>query len=247
MPKIKSAWKIMTISLGVLLILSLLWQYYALRDFQSEFDRIQAKSKAVLQYAVDQGVVFDEEFADEFGSVPEETEIEPVEVGVDDDPYTGNENAQATIIVFDDPQCPFSGKMHESLSEARKEFSGEELRIVYRDFPLPGHAQALPAAKAIGAAGKQDKFMEMADKVFANQDSLSADSYVQWAKELGLDIDKFEEDSASESIQEEIAKDIADAKSYGASGTPAVYLSGQQIGGYLEPDALIEIIQAELE
>jgi len=237
----------LAISLGALLIISLIWQYFTIKDFQVESDRINAKSEAILQYAVDQGLVFDKAFEDEFGEVPEPTEIEPIEVSVDDDPFTGNEDAQATIVVFDDFQCPFSAKMHESLATIRDEFSDGELRIVYRDLPLGGHSEAMAAAKAVAAAGKQDKSFEMADKIFANQADLSVDNYVGWAREIGLDISQFETDMTSDEAKAEIENDIAEAEEYGASGTPTVYLNGMVIGGYMPAEDLAEVVREELE
>ncbi|MFC1721386.1 DsbA family protein [Patescibacteria group bacterium] len=244
----KNAWKILAIALGALLIISLIWQYYTLKDFQSEFDRIQAKEKEVLQYAVDQGVVLDDQFAEEFDTeIPEPAPpIDPSEVSADDDPYSGNEDAKVSLIVFDDYECPFCAKMHDSVNTIRGKFTEEELKIVFRDFPLSFHTNAAPAARTVNAAGNQDKFFEMADLVYANQEELSAEKYLEFAEELGLDIDQFKSDMAEEELQAEIDKDLADAESYGVSGTPAVFLDGVQIGGFLEADQLEKKIREKL-
>jgi len=238
----KNPWKLMTILLAVLFIISLVWQYYTVKEFDAEFQRLEAKSQAILDYAKEQGVTF--EGNDELAAEAEP--VNPEDVSADDDPYTGDEDAQATLIVFDDFECPFCGKMHETLSEVRPEFTGQELRIVYRDFPLAGHENAEDAAKAAGAAGKQGKFVEMADLIFVNQAELGPDKYKEWAEQLGLDVDQFEVDMNSDEVAAEIAHDFEEAQSYGINGTPTVYLNGEKIGGWVQKDELIPLIQEKL-
>ena len=232
----------MTILLAVLFIISLAWQYYTVREFDAEYQRLEAKSQQVLQFAKEQGVVFDG--SDELAAEAEP--VNPEDVSADDDFYTGAEDAQATLIVFNDFECPFSGKMHETLNEVRPEFTDQELRIVYRDFPLSGHENAEGAAKAVASAGKQGKFLEMADLIVANQAELAPEKYKEWAGQLGIDIDQFESDMNSEAIAEEVVHDYEEGVSYGINGTPTVYLDGIQIGGWVEKDELIEKVRSRL-
>ncbi len=184
----KNPWKFVSILLGALVILTLLWQYFTLLDFKTEFEKMQTKSEELLAYAQNQGVVVPNE-AEELEPLQK---VDPADVSADDDPHTGNTDAKMTIIVFDDFECPFCVKMHESLAEIRQKFTEDELRIVYRDFPLSGHENAMPAAKAAGAAFEQGEYFAMADLIFDNQADLSEDKYLEFAEELGLDIEKIQ-------------------------------------------------------
>ncbi|MFC1617754.1 DsbA family protein [Patescibacteria group bacterium] len=237
----KNPWKFIAIMFAALVLITLVWQYVTVQKFDEDFKRLEEKTTTILEYAQEQGVVVPGEDRPE-----PPPPVNPEDVSADDDPYTGNEDAKATIIVFDDFECPFCGKMHETLSEVRKKFSDGELRIVYRDFPLSGHKNALPAAKAAAAAREQGKYFRMADLIFDNLKELSDEKLLEFAEELGLDMDQFKKDLEKEEFQAEIDKDMEDAKSYGVTGTPAVFLNGEQIGGYLEVSALEEEIKEKL-
>jgi len=244
----KNPWKILALALGGLLIISLVWQYFTLRDFDSEFQYLQGKSAAVLNLAKEQGVVFGQEFANEYGAEALEPlpDPEPIDVSADDDFYSGREDAKLSLIVFNDYQCPFSAKVHESIKQVRSEFSESDLKIVYRDLPLEFHGDANAAALAVNAAGEQGKFWDMADLVFANQSELTEDNFQRWAVELGLDKEKFTAALKSAQTQAEIDNDIAEAKSYQASGTPTMFLEGMVIGGYLDAGELADKIREKL-
>jgi protein-disulfide isomerase len=87
------------------------------------------------------------------------------------------------------------------------------------------------AAKAAVAAGKQGKFYEMHDKLFANQADLSDQKYEEWAKELGLNVDKFKSDVNSAAVADEIKKDMEEGSRVGANGTPTFFVDGRKIEG----------------
>jgi protein-disulfide isomerase len=244
----KNPWKIFALALGGLLIISLVWQYFTLRDFDNEFKYLQGKSAAVLNLAKEQGVVFGQEFAEEYGAEALEPlpDPEPIDVSADDDFYSGQADAKLSLIVFNDYQCPFSANVHDSIKQVRSEFSEAELKIVYRDFPLSFHDEANAASLAVNAAGEQGKFWEMADLVFAGQDELSEEKFIEWAGQLGLDKKKFISDRESEAFRAEIEGDIADAESYRVSGTPTMFLEGLVIGGYLDAAELAGKIREKL-
>lgn len=243
----KNPWRLMTYVLGVLFIFSLLFHYYSVSSFQGDFENLQAKYDGILADAKNQGVQLDPVRGNQIKEQQEKiANLKPEDISSDDDPFSGNEDAEITLIVFNDLECPYCGKLHDSLQVARDKFSEDQLRIVYRDYPLPGHPNALPAAKASWAAFQQGQFFPMLDLIFANARELSDDKYLELANELGLDIDKFKEDMASEAVANEINGDIEDATSYGVSGTPALYLNGEKIGGALGEDALVELIEEKL-
>ena len=86
----------------------------------------------------------------------------------------------------------------------------------------------MPAAKAALAAHRQGKFWEYHDLIFANQRALSEDKLVEWAKQLGLDVDKFNKDRKDPAIAEKINRDMAEGRKAGLRGTPTIYLNGRK-------------------
>jgi protein-disulfide isomerase len=106
-----------------------------------------------------------------------------------------------------------------------------DVRFVYKNYPLPFHKNAMPAAKAAIAAGDQGKFWEMHDKIFENQRSLSDDFYVKTAKELGLNVEQFKKDMESPKTAELISKEMKQAQAVGVRGTPTIYINGKKPQG----------------
>ena len=113
--------------------------------------------------------------------------------------------------------------------------------------PLSFHAKAPGAHKAAEAAHKQGKFWEMHDKIFTNQRAISEENYVVWAGEIGLNVDQFKKDSAAASTQERFDKDVKDAQSVGATGTPAFFINGRYLSGAQPFDRFKTIIDEELK
>jgi protein-disulfide isomerase len=111
---------------------------------------------------------------------------------------------------------------------------GDKIRFVYRDFPLTSlHQYAEKAAEASECADDQGKFWEYHDLLFANQSALDVDSLKSYAAQLGLDTAKFNDCLDSGKQTAEVQKDAQDAKSYGATGTPAFFINGVLVSGAL--------------
>ena len=106
-----------------------------------------------------------------------------------------------------------------------------DVKFVYKNYPLPFHPQAMPAAKAAIAAGKQGKFFEMHDKIFENQKTLSAEFYPTAAKELGLDVEKFKKDMESPEVAQQIQQEMAEAQKADVRGTPTIFINGKKPQG----------------
>jgi protein-disulfide isomerase len=104
----------------------------------------------------------------------------------------------------------------------------------------------MPAALASMAAYEQGKFWEYHDKVFANQSKLGHDDLVRYAKEVGLDMGRFEAALNSARGKPLIDADSAEAKSLGATGTPAFFINGRYLSGAQPFDAFAKVINAEL-
>ena len=96
------------------------------------------------------------------------------------------------------------------------------------------------------AAHEQGKFWEMHDKIFADQKNLNLDTYKKYAKQLGLDVAKFEASVKSERHKASIEADIAEAASLGSSGTPAFFVNGRFLSGAKPFEEFAKVINAEL-
>ena len=166
-----------------------------------------------------------------------------VNVDVGNTPVRGSKNAKIKLIVFSDFQCPFSKRGADTVNELMKKY-GSNLMFVYKNLPLPFHPEAMPAAKAALAAARQGKFYEYHDKLFENQEKLGEDLYIQVAKELGLDMNKFNADRGGKEIEDEIQADLAQASSLGFNGTPGFALNGVKILGAYPIDHFEKVIMA---
>src|SRR6185295_5394226 len=105
----------------------------------------------------------------------------------------GPKNAPLTMVIFSDFQCPFCGRVEPTLSQIEKEYGGK-VRQVWKNYPLPFHNNAEPAAEAAMAAGAQGKFWEMHDKLFENNTALERANLEKYAQDLGLNMAKFKAD-----------------------------------------------------
>ena len=108
----------------------------------------------------------------------------------------------------------------------------DQISFTYRHFPLPQHKNALPAAYASEAAGKQGKFWEMADMLFKNQDEWSESVTAQiifegYAKKIGLNIDQYKADVKSDAVKAKVERDLKSAKLSRVDHTPTFFINGK--------------------
>ncbi|MCC6848448.1 MAG: thioredoxin domain-containing protein [Deltaproteobacteria bacterium] len=157
----------------------------------------------------------------------------------------GGAKATVTIVEFSDYQCPFCKRGEDAVQKVFETY-GDKVRIVFRDYPLPFHERARPAAEAAACANAQGKFWEYNKKLFANQSALGDDNLKQYAKELGLDAAKFDECYAKKPHSAAIDKDLADGVLAGVNGTPAFFINGRAISGAQPFEKFKEIIDEEL-
>lgn len=168
-------------------------------------------------------------------------------VSADDDPTLGSEDAPVTIIQFSDFQCPFSRRYFSETEQLILSAYGDQVRYVFRDFPLTSiHPQAEKAAEAAQCAFDQGKFWEYHGMLFQNQGALDADSLKSYAATLGLDQTAFNLCIDSGKYAEEVAKDIADGRSYGVLGSPTFFINGRKVVGALPYDTFQMVIEEEL-
>jgi protein-disulfide isomerase len=145
-------------------------------------------------------------------------------------PSVGPANAKVTILHYFDYQCPFCARIVPTLDQIMKEYP-EDVRIVYKMHPLSMHPNAGPAAEAAMAAAAQGKFMEMDKKLFENQQKLTRENFIAYAKEIGLDVDKFTKDIDSNAYAADIAAQSKEVEDIGSTGTPATFVNGRYVSG----------------
>ena len=172
-----------------------------------------------------------------------------VDVSEDNDPFKGNENAPVTIIEFADFQCPFCKRFFDdALSQLEKEYINTgKVKLVYRDFPLTSiHPVAQKASEASECANEQGKFWEYHDSIYNNQDSLSLENLKQWAVDLKLDTNKFNDCLDSGKYEDEVNNDLQDGVNAGVTGTPSFFINGKQLSGAQPFSAFKSVIDQEL-
>ena len=163
------------------------------------------------------------------------------------DQVKGNQESKIELIEYSDFQCPACGAYYPYLKQITKEFS-EQIRFVYRHFPLKQHKNAELAGRAAEAAGKQNKFWEMHDLLFENQNSWATSSkaeniFISLAQQLDLDIEKFQQDLGSEEIKNKVGNDLKNGLKVGVNATPTFFLNGKMLDP-MSPQKLKEGIDA---
>ncbi len=145
-------------------------------------------------------------------------------------PVRGQAQAPVTIIEFSDLQCPFCASVTPTLRELMKQYP-DQVRWVFKSFPLDFHADSPLAHAAALAAERQGKFWEMHDLIFANQHTIKRDNLLAEARSLNLDMDRFTTDLDSPDIKKQLAADKREGESLGVNGTPAFFINGTFLSG----------------
>jgi protein-disulfide isomerase len=164
------------------------------------------------------------------------------------DPQKGPADALVTVVVFSDYQCPFCSRVEPTLTALAQKY-GNDLRIVWKDNPLPFHQDATPAAILALEAfdqGKDKKFWEAHDLLFQNQRALSRADLEGYAKQLGLSERKVKAALDENKHKNTIEEDQALAKQLGASGTPSFFINGRSLRGAQPQPAFEKLIDEEL-
>ena len=165
-------------------------------------------------------------------------------VPVDARPQHGPDDALVTIVEFSDFQCPFCKKVNAAMSQVKSTY-GSDVRVLFRQRPLPMHPGARDGAKAALAAHRQGKFWEMHDKLFADPKDMTKEKFLAYAQELGLDTAMFELDLASADAEQIIKDDEALANKLGSRGAPAFFVNGRFISGAQPFEAFAALIDEE--
>ncbi len=163
----------------------------------------------------------------------------------DSDPVKGSTRAPVEIVEFSDFQCPFCSRVGPVLEQVSATF-GDQVRFVFKDYPLPTHQQAFKAAEAAQCARMQGKFWEYHDTLFAHQSALAVDDLKQYAVQHDLDEETFNACLDSGEAAPLVQQDMAEGNSYGVSSTPAIFINGRLISGAQPFEIFDQIIREEL-
>ena len=140
----------------------------------------------------------------------------------------GNKNAPITVVEFSDFQCPYCAKFSPTIDAVLKAYPND-VKFVYKDYPLSFHKQAKNAAKAARAAGEQGKFWEMHDLIFTKYSTVNEDMFKEFAGKLNLNMDKFVADFSGNKYDSLIQQDINLARQAGVTGTPSLFMNGKRM------------------
>jgi protein-disulfide isomerase len=163
-----------------------------------------------------------------------------------DDPAKGANAPKVTIIEFSDFQCPFCSRVTPTMKQITDTYKND-VKIVFKQNPLPFHKDAPLAAEAALAAHEQGKFWEMHDKLFENQKALDRASIEGYAQSLGLNMGKFKQALDSNKFKARWQEDQKLANSTGAGGTPAFFINGKLISGAQAFEAFKTVIDEDIK
>lgn len=166
----------------------------------------------------------------------------PVDPAVDH--IRGPVDAPLTLVEYGDYECPFCSLATGVARELSERF-GDDLRIVFRQLPLPDvHPHAELASRAAMAAGAQGRFWDMHDLLFAHQDELEYEDLAGYAADLELDVEEFLRDLDSDEVAERVRSDVTSAEASGARGTPTFFVGGRRHTGPHDTDTLAAALEA---
>jgi len=216
--------------------------------FKPIIDEEIKKAQDLIAKGTPAAKVYDELTKD--GKGPPEPEKKTVAAFSKDAPFKGAANAKVVIQQFSDFQCPFCSRVEPTVNEIVKNY-GDKVKIVWRDKPLPMHADAPLASEAAREALKQkgpDGFWKFHEKLFAHQKELKRENLEKYAEENGLDMTKFKAALDARTHKPVIDAESKVADDAGISGTPAFVINGYFINGaqpYPKFKKLIERALAE--
>ena len=160
-------------------------------------------------------------------------------------PLRGGSAAKVTLVEWSDFQCPFCARVNETLRQVEAEY-GDRVALVFKHLPLPMHPGAPAAHAAAEAAHRQGQFWAMHDKIFASPRNVDAATLERYAREIGLDMERFRRDSTSEAVRARIRSDGEQAKELGVTGTPAFMINGRFLSGAQPFESFKRLIEEEL-
>lgn len=154
-------------------------------------------------------------------------------------------SGNVTMVEFLDFECEACGAVYPAVEQLRAEYDGR-VTFVARYFPLPGHVNAEPAARAVESAARQGEFEAMYQMMYETQAEWGEsqepkdDLFRSYAEDLGLDMEQYDADFASPEVAARVQRDVEDGMELGVQGTPTFYLDGE----LLQPRTYEDFTQA---
>lgn len=166
-------------------------------------------------------------------------------VDLDRDHVRGNGKARdgVSVLIYGDYLCPYCRRLRGVLARLRQAL-GERLAYVFRHFPNErAHPGAEFASEAAEAAGRQGRFWEMHDALYAREMPLSREHVLEAAGSIGLDMDRFDRDLADPTLRDRIDEDLAEGRRNGVTGTPTIFVDGQRYDGAWDFYSMLEALE----
>lgn len=160
-------------------------------------------------------------------------------------PSRGPADADVTIVVFSDFQCPACAGLAPVLDQVVEKYP-KKVKVVFKNYPLRTHAYAQAEAAAALAAAKQGKFWEFHDLLFKNYKNINSQKIKEIAHELGLDEQQMQKDMNNAGVLTAITRDMSEAAGAGVQGTPTVFINGKVLRNR-SLDGFKAIIERELK
>jgi protein-disulfide isomerase len=158
------------------------------------------------------------------------------------DHIQGPDNAPVTLVEYGDYECPYCGQAYQIIKKVQDNL-GNDLRFVFRNFPLTQvHPHAQNAAEAAEAAGAQNKFWDMHDALYEHQQALDDRHLEKYAKIVGLNLERFNEDMNTHTHASRIREDFLSGVQSGVNGTPSFYINEIRYDGSWDLNSLMQIL-----
>jgi protein-disulfide isomerase len=212
------------------------------------YDRVSTNTNAQVDAAVNRAVATAVAAVPRGNTVAVEPTRDPNQrfvVETEGDPAKGPAEAPVTIVEFADFRCGYCRRFLDQTLNPLLEAYGDNVRFVYRDYPILG-PDSHTAALAGECALQQDKFWEFHDLVYANQDDLSLDAFTTYAADLGMDTDAFAACVEAPETAQLVLRDYEAGQTLGVSGTPTFFINGKMLVGAQPYQAFSQLIDAEL-
>jgi len=166
-----------------------------------------------------------------------------VPVDDDRDHIQGPADARVTLVEYGDYQCPFCGAAYPIVKELQARLR-DSLRLVFRNFPITtSHPRAEQAAEAAEAAAAQGRFWEMHDLLYENRKRLRDEDLHAYAEQLGLDVDRFDQELADHVHAPRVREDFISGVRSGVNGTPTFYVNGARHDDSYELETLLAALE----
>jgi protein-disulfide isomerase len=160
------------------------------------------------------------------------------------DPVQGGTSYDLTIVEYGDFECSYCADLAPPLQQLLSQYPN--IRLVWKDLPIPGHLQARPAANAARCAQVQGSFWPYHDLLFTNQTLLGSDLYMQIAQALDLNLTEFESCVENQVFDQLVTEAFADVEKYSITGTPYLFVGSTRVDQLVTLEQLQILVEQEL-